>query len=57
MEVKNKWKEYHEDLLNVENPSDPLPTAAPVHGPEAQVNMEEVTTAIKNMKPRKAGGP
>ena len=57
MEIQSRWKEYYEDLLNVENPSDPLPAPAPVHGLEPQVTMGEVTTAIKNMKPRKAGRP
>ena len=55
VEIQNKWKEYYEDLLNVENPSDPLPAVALVNGPEPQVTMGEVTTAIKNMNPRKAG--
>ena len=57
MLIQNRWKGYYEDLLNVENRSDPLPATAPVHGPEPQVTMGEVATAIKNMKPRKAGRP
>ena len=34
-----------------------LPAAAPVSGPEPEVTLEEVVTAIKNMKPKKGGGP
>ena len=41
----------------MENPSDPLPAAAPVSRPEPEVTLEEVVTAIKKMKPKKAGGP
>ena len=40
----------------MDNPSDPLPAAAPIHGPEPQVTIGEVKIAIKNMKPRKAAG-
>ena len=57
VDIQNRWKEYYEDLLNVENLSDPLPAVALVHGPEPQVTIGEVTTAIKNMNPRKAGRP
>ena len=39
VEIQSRWKEYGEDLLNVENSGDPLPAAAPVHGPEPQVTM------------------
>ena len=56
-EIQNRWKEFYEDLLYIENPSDPLPGAAPVSGPEPEVILEEVVSAIKNMKPKTAGGP
>ena len=52
MEIQNRWKEYCEGFLIVENPSDSFPTAAPVYDPEPQVTMGEIMTAIKNMKPR-----
>ena len=55
MEIKNRWKEYCEGLLNEENTSGSLPAAAPDQGLEPKVTMGEVTTVIKNMKPRIAG--
>ena len=55
--IQSRRKEYYGDPRNMENPSDPLPAAARVHYPEPHVAMREVTTASKNMQPRKAGGP
>ena len=53
--VLNRWKEYFEDLMNVENKRWEL--AARVNGEIQRITEDEVRTAMKKMKNGKAVGP
>ncbi len=55
--VKERWKEYFEELLNVENDRGELEKVEAVEGPELDVTKEEVEKAIASMKCGKASGP
>ena len=49
-QLSKRWKDYYEELLNVENESNPLFPADPVHGPDEDVTLDEVKNAIKSRK-------
>ena len=55
--VKNRWKQYIEKLLNVENEWDGEVGADIVEGPPDRIRESEVANAIKASKSGKAGGP
>jgi hypothetical protein len=38
--IKEKWKEYYDELLNIENEREELPLADPVVGPELPPTLE-----------------
>ena len=48
---------YFEDLLNVENPRDPLEQVEAVEGPEDEISYTEIEKAVKQMHNNKAPGP
>ena len=55
-EIKERWKEYFEELLNTENERDAIEAIDKVEGPEKNISMEDVKTAIRKMKIGKATG-
>ena len=55
--VKERWREYMERLLNIENDWDGVLEGDKVEGPCELINEKEVKEAIKVMKTGKAGGP
>ena len=54
--IRERWKNYFDDLLNVENPSI-VDNLECVEGPLQDVTCEEVEAALRAMKPNKAPGP
>ena len=54
--IKDRWREYFNTLLNVENDRDPLEEHPPVEGPILEVSREEVGEAMQKMKSGKAAG-
>ena len=54
--VKERWREYMERILNIENDWDGVLEGDKVEGPYELIN-KEVEEAIKVMKAGKAGGP
>ena len=54
---KKIWKDYMENIMNIENDWDHVTTARAVEGPIEKVSREEIVKAIKMMKPGKASGP
>ena len=55
--VKERWREYMERLLNIENDWDGVLEGDKVEGPCELINEKEVEEAIKVMKAGKVGGP
>ena len=55
-DIRDRWKNYFDGLLNVENPS-VLDDVECVEGPLQDVTCGEVVAALKAMKPNKAPGP
>ena len=55
--MKKRWREYMEQLLNVENEWDGNVECGVVEGPREHVTEMEVEKAIGKMKSGKAGGP
>ena len=56
--VKQRWKEYFDNLLNLENPREPRETRAEVIERDVEeITGDEVQTAMKKMKKGKAQGP
>ncbi|XP_063533678.1 uncharacterized protein LOC134743977 [Cydia strobilella] len=56
-QIRERWVEYYEQLLNEEFPNqDPVP-CKPTHGPIPEVDIAEVKQAVTKMKNRKATGP
>ena len=55
--VKERWREYMERLLNIENDWDGVLEGDKVEGLCELINEKEVEEAIKVMKAGKAGGP
>ena len=56
-EIKQRWKDYFDNLLNVENDRDTLESIQVTKGPTNQITKEEVHAAMKRMKCGKASGP
>ncbi|XP_047487258.1 uncharacterized protein LOC125038065 [Penaeus chinensis] len=54
--IKERWREYFSNLLNVENEWDPLQECPPVEGPLPDINEKEVEDEIKKMKCERATG-
>ncbi|XP_063601950.1 uncharacterized protein LOC134778062 [Penaeus indicus] len=46
--VKERWREYFSNLLNVDNEWDPLQDCPPVEGPLPDINEKEVEEAMKS---------
>ena len=55
--IKERWKDYMEQLLNVENDWDGIVDCDVVEGPRECFTEMEVGKAMKQMKSGKAGGP
>ena len=55
-EIRDTWRKYYLDLLNVENPSE-IEEVVPVSGPLLDVSLEEVKGALKVMKSGRGAGP
>jgi len=45
--IKERWKSYFEELLNVENPRDSLEQVKVVEGPEDEISCTEIEKAVK----------
>ena len=56
-EIKVRWKESSETLLNVENEREELEPTDPVQGPIPSVNDTEITKQLSKMGRNKACGP
>ena len=56
-EVKGRWLDYFDDLLNIENEREDLEGILPVQGPIEEIYLEEVIIQIGKMKKNKACGP
>ena len=55
VKIKESWREYFSNLLNVENAREPL-GEVPAVGPVQEISTEEVKKAIESMKKGKAAG-
>ena len=55
--IQERWKSYFEDLLNVENPRDPMEQVEAVEGPEDEISYTEIEKAVQQMRNNKAPGP
>ena len=56
-DIKERWKAYFEELLNVENERGILDVAHPIEGPLEDITRQEVKEAVQKMKNNKASGP
>ena len=54
--IRERWREYFNSLLNVENNREPLSEAKPVEGPIEELTRKEIIEALKKMKTGKAAG-
>ena len=55
--IKKRWREYMEQLFNVQNDWDGIVECGIVEGPRKLITEMEVDKAIGQMKSRKAGSP
>ena len=55
-DIRQRWRDYFSELLNVENESE-MEEGEAVEGPLHDITVEEVELALKAMKPNKAPGP
>ena len=55
-DIRQRWKEYFNELLNVENPSE-MEELESVEGPLQDVMMEEVEITLKSMESNRAPDP
>ena len=56
-DIKKRWKEYFEQLLNTENEREELGEVQKVEGPVIEIQEAEVRRALSKMKNGKAPGP
>ena len=56
VKIKERWREYFSNLLNVENAREQLGEVSAVEGPIQEISREEVKKAIESMKKGKAAG-
>jgi len=56
-QIKKRWKNYFNGLLNNENNGEELPPQLPVQGSIPEIHEDKVNTQIGNMKASKATGP
>ena len=56
VKIKERWREYFSNLLNVENAREELGEVPAVEGPVHEISREEVKNAIERMKKGKAPG-
>ena len=56
-DIKMRWKQYFEQLLNVENDREELEEIPYTEGPLNTISREEMESALKKMKTGKAPGP
>ena len=56
VKIKERWREYFSNLLNVENAREQLGEVPAVEGPVHEISREEVKNAIKRMKKGKSPG-
>ena len=56
-QIRDRWKECFNELLNVENERRELEDVQMIEGPVLMVTVSEVKTAKKEMKKGKAAGP
>ena len=54
--IRNRWKKYFNELLNVENERGESEDVQMIEGPAMMVTVSEVQAAIKEMKKGKAAG-
>ena len=54
--IRGRWREYFNQLLNIENSRDPLHEVKPVEGPIENIKETEVEKAVERMKKGKATG-
>ena len=56
VKIKEKWRKYFSNILNVENAREQLGEVPAVEGPVQDISREEVKKAIESMKKGKAAG-
>ena len=56
-EVKHRWKEYFEELLNIENERDDMEESELAYGPVDEFSVAKVKNAVESLKNGKAVGP
>ena len=56
VKIKERWREYFSNLLNLENAREQLGEVPTVEGPVQEVLREEVKKATESMKKRNAAG-
>ena len=56
-DIKRRWKEYFEELLNMENAREELQEVQRVEGPVMEIQETEVMRALRKMKNGKSPGP
>ena len=56
VKIKERWREYFSNLLNVENAREQLGEVPAVEGQVQEISREEVKKAIESMKKGKAAG-
>ena len=57
VEIKARWKESFETLLNIENEREELEPTYPVHGPIPLINNTEIRKQLSNMERNKVCVP
>ena len=53
VKIKERWKEYFSNLLNIENAKEQLGEVSAVEGPVQEISREEVKKATESMNKRK----
>jgi len=56
VKIKERWREYFSNVLNVENAREHLGEVPAVEGPVQKISREEGKKAIESMKKGKAAG-